>query len=120
MRVFEIEVPAVFFEPHGLRPRIARQTALIWAAVYWVIEVKGIRFGSNVLKSAGQNALFAFILGPIVYTLLDISAAAFSGFSLWGWLGSAFISGLARSLIFAAAAVGLTAWMQRRGLGLRI
>ncbi|RPI00514.1 MAG: DUF5009 domain-containing protein [Calditrichaeota bacterium] len=95
-------------------------TALIWTAVYWVIEVKGIRFGSNVLKSAGQNALFAFILGPIVYTLLDISAAAFSGFSLWGWLGSAFISGLARSLIFAAAAVGLTAWMQRRGLALRI
>jgi predicted acyltransferase len=95
-------------------------TALIWAGVYWVIEVKGCGFYSGVLKSAGQNALFAFILGPIVYTLLELSTLLFGGFSLWGWLGTTFIAGLVRSLIFAVAAVGLTAWMQRRGLALRI
>lgn len=95
-------------------------TALIWAAVYWVVEVKQFKFATGVVAAAGKNALFAFILGPIVYTLLEWLPALFGGFSPWGWLGATFSIGLFRSLIFAAAALWLTAFLQRHGLTLRI
>jgi heparan-alpha-glucosaminide N-acetyltransferase len=95
-------------------------TALIWAAVYWLIEVKQVKFAAGVVAAAGKNALFAFILGPIVYTLLEWLPALLGGFSPWGWLSVTFSIGLFRSITFAAAALWLTAWLQRRGLTLRI
>lgn len=95
-------------------------TALIWAGVYWLIEVQRFKPGTALLAAAGQNALFAFILGPIAYTLFDLLPALLGGFSPWERLGSSFATGLFRSLGFAVAALWLTAFLQRRKLGLRI
>ncbi len=94
-------------------------TALIWAAVYWLVEVKKLAFGTGLLASAGRNALFAFILGPIAYSLFDLPALLLGSSPYWA-LGRSFLPGLLRSIVFAFAALGLTAFLQNRKLYLRI
>ncbi|MDZ7370392.1 MAG: DUF5009 domain-containing protein [candidate division KSB1 bacterium] len=94
--------------------------AAIWAAVYWLVEVKQIKIGVTLLSRAGQNALFAFILGPIAYNLFELLPEVLNGFSPWGYLGKSFPIGLFRSLVFALSALLLTADLQRRKLFLRV
>lgn len=91
-------------------------TAWVFAAVYWLVEMKGIRRGSGWLRSAGQNALFAFILGPIAYALLTLPGIV----APFSWLGARFSTGLVRSIVFALAATWLTGLLQRRKLGLKL
>ncbi|MBN1894487.1 hypothetical protein JW906_08325, partial [bacterium] len=95
-------------------------TALIFAILYFLTDAKGLRFGTRMLASAGQNALFAFILGPVLYILLGWLPFSIGGKHFyWGWLGD-FPAGLFRSLVFAVLAAALTAWLQRRGRALRL
>jgi predicted acyltransferase len=95
-------------------------TALIFAVLYFLVDVKGLGFGTRMIASAGQNALFAFILGPIAYILIGWLPLSIGGKHFyWGWLGG-FPAGLFRSLVFAVLATALTAWLQRRGRALRL
>ncbi|RPI20931.1 MAG: DUF5009 domain-containing protein [Acidobacteria bacterium] len=94
-------------------------TAWIWAAIYWLSEVARVRKGTSWLAAAGQNALFAFILGPIAYTLLGLGSRL-PGIASWSWLGDRFSTGLFRSILFAVAATWLTAFLHRRRLTLRL
>jgi predicted acyltransferase len=91
-------------------------TAWLWAALYWLIEVKDFRKGTRWLGAAGQNALFAFVLGPIAYTFAGLPGLD-DGYS---WLGAGFSTGLVRSIVFAVAATWLTGLLQRRRLALRL
>jgi heparan-alpha-glucosaminide N-acetyltransferase len=96
-------------------------TALLFAGVYWLVDAKGFKRFAGVLASAGQNALFAFILGPIVYTFLGLLPGLLGGADpWWGWLGGNAAVGIVRSLAFASAAAFLTAWLHRRGATLRV
>ena len=95
-------------------------TALLWAILYWLIEVRGFRFGVNNMAAAGQNALFAFILGPILYSTFALLPLLFGGFSPWGWLGSQFWIGLLRSFALATGGIWLCAFLRRRGFALRV
>jgi len=63
--------------------------------------------------------LFAFILGPIAYTLLGLGSRL-PGIASWSWLGDRFSTGLFRSILFAVAATWLTAFLHRRRLTLRL
>ena len=91
-------------------------TAWLWAAAYWLIEVRDVRQGTGWVRCAGQNALFAFILGPIAYTLLSLPGVG----GPFAWLGARFSTGLFRSIVFAVAATWLTGFLQRRRLALRL
>ena len=86
-------------------------TAWIWAAVYWVVDVQGIRRGSVLLQSAGQNALFIYLLVPMLYAAFDLwEMVTGTSCGYWG-LGSQFSTGFARATVqtfaVAWAAVGL-------------
>jgi len=95
-------------------------TALIFAVLYFLVDAKGLRLGTRMLASAGQNALFAFILGPILYILLGWLPFSIGGKHFyWEWLGG-FPAGLVRSLVFAVLATALTAWLQRKSRALRL
>jgi len=91
-------------------------TAWVWAALYWLVQAKNLRRGTAWLAAAGQNALFAFILGPIAYTLLGFPGLG----GPYSWLGDQFSTGLVRSIAFAVAAAWLTGLLQRRRLALRL
>jgi heparan-alpha-glucosaminide N-acetyltransferase len=96
-------------------------TALLFAGVYWMVDARGFKPFAGVLASAGQNALFAFILGPIIYSLLGLLPGLLGGADpWWGWLGGNAAVGIVRSLAFASAATFFTAWLQRRGASLRV
>jgi len=95
-------------------------TALLFALIYWIVDGRGLTTGTRMLATAGQNALFAFILGPIFYLLIGMLPVMADGRSLYGMLGAGFATGFWRSLIFALAGTWLTAAMQRSGRYLRI
>lgn len=94
--------------------------SLVWAGIYWLLEVSQPKLKIGLLGTAGQNALFAFILGPVLYTLFELLPLLFAGFDPWGWLGSSFFIGLPRSLILAVSTIWLTGFLQRRGLATRL
>jgi heparan-alpha-glucosaminide N-acetyltransferase len=91
-------------------------TAWLWAGIYWLIEVSGLRQGTGWVRCAGQNALFAFILGPIAYTLVSLPGIRYPH----AWLGARFSTGLLRSIAFAVAATCLTGLLQHRRLALKL
>jgi heparan-alpha-glucosaminide N-acetyltransferase len=95
-------------------------TAWLFAAAYWLVDVRGQGAGTGTLARAGQNALFAFVAGPIAYAALALLPAALGGLDPWGWLGARFATGLPRSVVFALAVTWVTAALQQRGRALRL
>ncbi|MFH1569148.1 MAG: DUF5009 domain-containing protein, partial [Gemmatimonadota bacterium] len=47
-------------------------TAALWVAVYWLVDARGWRRWTAVVEPAGRNALFAYILAPILYALFPL------------------------------------------------
>ncbi len=91
-------------------------TAWIWAAVYWIVDVQGIRRWSNLFQSAGQNALFIYILVPILYASFDLWEIA-TGTSCGYWaLGSQFSTGFARATVQTFAVAWVAIVLRRVGV----
>ena len=86
-------------------------TAWIWVAVYWIVDVQGIRRWASLFQSAGQNALFIYMLTPILYAAIDLWQNT-TGMSTGYWeLGMQFNTGFTRATVqtfgVALAAIGL-------------
>jgi heparan-alpha-glucosaminide N-acetyltransferase len=95
-------------------------TVWIWAGIYWLMDVRGWTGWAAVLEAAGQNALFAYVLAPLVLALFEVLAAAMSSPNYYAELGSPFAVGLCRAAIFALAATWLAGRIARAGVRLRI
>ncbi len=95
-------------------------TALIFALVYLLADKHGILKGTRTIAAAGQNALFAFILGPIAAILIRLLPPLANGMNPYYWLGSTFQTGFWRSLLFAIVGTWITAQLQRSGRYLKI
>jgi len=81
---------------------------VIFAFLYWLMDIKKITTWAGFLKPAGSNPLLAYILPDIVYFLLAILGVTV----LSDHLGEGII-GIIRSLIFSLLMVGLTGLMTR-------
>lgn len=68
----------------------------------------------------GRNALFIFILAPILYHAIWWSPSILGGFAPYGALGASFELGLLRSIGFAACVVWLSEVLRRAGVRLRL
>ncbi len=99
---------------------VAACTTWMWALIYGLVDMGGWRRWAHLVQPAGLNALFIFILGPILYHLLSWSATILNGFELHGWLGAPFGVGLARALGFTVLVVWLAEVLRRVGLRLRV
>lgn len=95
-------------------------TALIFALCYWLADAHGQMRGTRTLVAAGQNALFAFILGPIAYLLIGVLPPLAGGRNLYWALGAGVTPGFFRALMFALLGVWFTALLHRRGRYLRM
>ena len=95
-------------------------TSLLFAVVYFAVDVFKLGFGTCIIDLAGQNSLFAFIFDLLFYSLLVILSFNFPGIYHWWRLGRAFITGLYRAIIFAVTATGLTALLKRMGLSFKV
>lgn len=94
--------------------------AWFWVALYWLIDVRGWKKWAAMAKSAGANALFAFILAPIFYAIFELLAQVFGGFNFFAELGSNFAVGFWRAFVFAFALTWLTGILRRAGVWLKL
>lgn len=92
----------------------------LWVVVYWLIDVRGWKQWAVIVKPAGLNALFAFILAPIFYAMFALLAQVFGGFNFFAELGKNFTVGFWRALIFAFALTWLTGALRRAGVWLKL
>jgi heparan-alpha-glucosaminide N-acetyltransferase len=95
-------------------------TVWVWVLVYWLIDVKGWKRWKIIVEPAGANALFAYILAPLCYSLFALSSKLFGGFDWYGWLGDGFAIGFWRSVLFAFAMTWLAGGLRRMGLWLKL
>jgi heparan-alpha-glucosaminide N-acetyltransferase len=90
----------------------ASLTTLIWAVLYWIMDVRRYRAWSLVVRPAGMNPLTAYILHPWIYII-----AGFLHLPIWFYKSSelpVFVS-IIGSLMMAFAIVGLTGLISRLG-----
>jgi hypothetical protein len=95
-------------------------TVWVWAAVYWIMDVRGWKRWAVAVEPAGQNALFAYILAPILYAVFALVAQALGGFDVYAWLGSTFAVGFVRALVFAFAMTWLAGGLRHVGVRLKL
>lgn len=95
-------------------------TIWIFIIIYWLIDIRGWKGWTKVIESAGTNALFAYILAPIFYTIFTLIAQVFNGFDFYQGLGSSFIIGFLRSLFFAFLITWLAGFLRRKGFWLKL
>lgn len=114
--------PAFYYNKNAATPAwglmSSAVTVAIWVAVYYLVDVRGVKFWTPAVEPAGRNALFAYVLAPVVYSVLGILALA--GFDLWAVLGSSFAVGFWRALLFAFAMTWLAGALQRYGVRLKL
>ncbi len=95
---------------------------LVFAAAYWVCDVRGVKKWSYPLRVLGSNAILAFALSQLIGDYIDkpwaIRATAFA------WLHSAISNANAASFAFAAAnlllVIAVLAPLYHRRIFLRI
>jgi len=81
---------------------------VIYAFLYWLVDLKKIIKWAKFLEPAGINPLLAYLLPDIFYAIIWIFGinilSEYFGFG---------IVGIIRSLVFALVMLGLTAWLNK-------
>jgi heparan-alpha-glucosaminide N-acetyltransferase len=95
-------------------------TATAWTLIYVVADVIGWRSWPPAVLMAGENALVAYLLAPLLLSLFEISAGLSGGINLYGALGETTFVGLVRSAVFAYLVVRLCGYLRARGLRLQL
>lgn len=95
-------------------------TIWIWVIVYWLIDVKKWKGWAKIVEPAGTNALFAYILAPILMYLLELLAYLFGGYNFYYALGGSFAIGFWRSVVFAFFVTWLAGVLRRAGIWLKL
>jgi len=95
-------------------------TIWIWIAIYWLVDVRKWNSWTMIVKPAGANALFAYILAPIFYSLFELFALILNGFNFYSELGNNFAIGFWRSLIFAFCMTWLAGGFRHVGIKLKL
>jgi hypothetical protein len=85
-------------------------TVAVWAALYWIIDVRGTSRWASLLEGAGQNALTAYLLAFVLDAFLNLLSQATGLPNVYAALGDQFATGLVRSILLA---LGI-AWLARR------
>lgn len=88
---------------------------VVYAFLYWLMDLKNITRWSNFVKPAGANPLLAYILPSIVYALLAILGITFLNTHL-----NAGIVGIIRSFVFCLVMVALAGAFYRWHVRLRL
>jgi hypothetical protein len=95
-------------------------TALVWALLFLLVDVKGSRRSPRMLFVAGENALVAYLLAPFFLSLFELVTPLFGGVNPYRLLGSDTILGLLRSAAFAWFIVWTTGVMRRAGVRMHL
>jgi heparan-alpha-glucosaminide N-acetyltransferase len=94
--------------------------AAAWALVYTLADVIGWPSWPRVVLTAGENALVAYLLAPLLLSLFEIAASLFGGVNVYDALGENTFVGLIRSAVFAYLVVRSCGFLRSRGLRLQL
>jgi heparan-alpha-glucosaminide N-acetyltransferase len=95
-------------------------TVWVWVVIYWLVDVKGWKRWSLFLESAGRNALFAYILAPVIDCIIVLACSILGIRNFYYELGSDFRIGFWRALIFAFTVTWLAGGLRRTGIQLKL
>ena len=90
-------------------------TCAMWAVLYWLIDVKGIRRWSEFFRSAGLNALFAYLFASVIYSVFQLTHIGYFSF-----YDSPFYIGIFRSIIFAVGITLISGRIGKSGFRLKL
>ena len=62
-------------------------TCAAWGVLYWVVDVRGWRRWPRIVPLAGENALIAYLLAPLLLSLFALTAPLFGGIDPYAALG---------------------------------
>jgi predicted acyltransferase len=95
-------------------------TLWVWVGAYLLVDAGGLHVGTRTLQRAGQNALLAYLLAPLLYSLLAWLAEFWSGAEFYRRLGDSFETGLARSVGLSVAVIWVSAALHKAGVRLQL
>jgi heparan-alpha-glucosaminide N-acetyltransferase len=84
----------------------------VFPAVYWLVDIKGIKRWANFLKPAGENPLLTYILPPLFYAIV--------GFSYLPAIFSEGFSGFLRAVVFSLFILLIAGLLTKRGIRLHL
>ncbi len=93
----------------------AGYSCLIYAFLYWLVDLKGVIKWAKFLEPAGKNPLMAYILPDIFYGIIWLFGITF----LSKYLGEGIV-GIIRSLVFSLIMLGVTAWFNKMKIRLHL
>ncbi len=85
-----------------------------------LVDAAGWRLGTRTLCRAGQNALLAYLLAPLLDALLSWLAEFWTGAAFYAKLGDSFETGVARSVGMAVAIIAISAALHKAGVRLKL
>ena len=86
--------------------------SMLFAFIYWLVDVKRLSRWANFLEPAGKNPLLTYILPYIFY--------AIAGFSYLPAMFNTGALGIARSIVFSLFILGISAILTKRGIKLHL
>ena len=95
-------------------------TCWVWAACYLLLDVAGFTGWTVIVRPAGENPLFAYILQPMIYSFFALIALATGGFDPYASLGGSFAVGFWRSLVFAFLVTWIVGLFKKLGVRLKL
>ncbi len=95
-------------------------TVWIWIILYWIIDIKKWKGWAGVVQTAGNNALFAYVLAHIVGSIIMLTPFLFGGFNFHTELGNYLVTGLIRGVLFAFFITLLAGKLHRIGIWLKL
>ena len=98
----------------------AGMTCAAWVILYKLADVKGRRHWPDVIRTAGEMALLAYLLAPLLLSLFEWSATLTGGVNLYGALGESLLIGTIRSAVFAWLVVWMCGRMRAFGIQPRL
>lgn len=95
-------------------------TAASLVAVYCLVDRHDRRGWAGILEPAGKNALFAYILAPVVYAAFAYAADLTRTANVLSRLSELFSVGLGRAITLSLLVTGLAAMLSRKRIFLKI
>jgi predicted acyltransferase len=95
-------------------------TAAAWIVLFTVVEWGGWRRGLRPILVAGENALLAFLVPPLLLGLFALASPLFGGTNPYEALGTSLAVGTVRAIVFASFVVWLSGFARAHGLRMQL
>jgi hypothetical protein len=95
-------------------------TCAAWVILYQLADIKRWRQWPRTITTAGQMALLAYLIAPLLLSLFEMTAPLTGGDNLYAALGDHLIVGSIRSVLFAWLVVWICGRMRTIGFEPRL